>query len=86
LGALVGDEDGDSDEHWYCPPHPESFRHLLFQQQTANISNERAPSNIDCMVLTDETSQDDKSWLNDSASSNIPHMLVTDETSQDDKS
>jgi len=38
------------------------------------------------MLLTFETSQDDRSWLKDVAPRNISYMVVTFETSQDDRS
>ena len=47
---------------------------------------ERAPLNIDCMLVTWDTAQLDRSWLKDSAKSNIDCMFVTRDTSHLDKS
>ena len=38
------------------------------------------------MLVTEDTSQEDRSPLKEVASANIPYMLVTEETSQEDRS
>ena len=44
--------------------------------------NWRAPSNIECMLVTADVSQPPMSSLNDEAASNSPDMSVTADVSQ----
>ena len=41
---------------------------------------------MSCMVVTEETSQDDKFWLKDDALSNMQNIVEKEEISHDDMS